>query len=417
MWTLRKIYPNYRDYWDARISLGCALYYVFTALNSTVKVVLPDSGIVSYLSAICGAVIVFGLLQGFSKVKSRRGRLLIKSMLAFGIVYLVSFLLISLRGESCDVMIRGNLFITYCWWIPLGVWAASVRNLNVFYDVMLKASFVVLALLTIMFVFHPLNIYGGNGYNMFFGFNLMIPMLFHMNEFFYKKKRFYAVIILAEAIMMLIYANRGCWLGIMFFACFKMFWESDVKHGKTLFIISCITILGIFPLFLSIASAYLDSIGISSRSLEMLISGSFVSESSHRDDIWKEAFKMIQEYPIIGWGLGGEYYHMARVEGITIVDSSCHPHNGIIQNLVSFGVIVGSVVTFGIINPFFRIKRITFGTPRNLIIIFGSSIMACFYSAAGFFVMPSTAIFLFLYYKGSWRRQRRQRQRQRLRLV
>lgn len=403
MKSLKYLYPDLSDYWDARISIGCALYYIFSALNATVKVVLPDSSIVPYLSAICGVVIVIGLVQSLFRVLNRRGGLLFRSMALFGIVYFISFILISFRGEPCDVMIRGNLFITYSWWIPLGVWAASVRNLNVFYDVMLKGSYAILALLTIMFLYHPLTIYGDTGYNMYFGFNLMIPMLFHMNEYFSHKKRKYLILILAEAIMLLVYANRGCWLGILFFAVYKMFWESDAKYGKVFFPLLAGVVLIVFPFMLEEISSLLDSIGISSRSLQMLMNGSFVNDSSNRDDIWKDALAMIEERPIFGWGLGGEYYHMAKIEGATTVDASATPHNGVIQNLVNFGIILGTIVTLYLAKPYFKLKTVTKGSPRNLVMIFGSSILASFFSSASFFTMPSTAIFLYLYYKGSWR--------------
>lgn len=403
MKSLKCLYPDLSDYWDARISIGCALYYIFSALNATVKVVLPDSSIVPYLSAICGIVIVLGLVQSLFRVINRKGTLLFRSMALFGIIYLISFFLISFRREPCDVMLRGNLFITYSWWIPLGVWSASVRNLNVFYDVMLKGSYAILALLTIMFLYHPLTIYGDTGYNMYFGFNLMIPMLFHMNEYFSHKKRKYLILILAEAIMLLVYANRGCWLGILFFAGYKMFWESDAKNGKVLLSLIAVFVLFIFPLMIEEISSVLNSLGISSRSLQMLMNGSFVNDSSNRDDIWKDALAMIEERPIFGWGLGGEYYHMAKIEDATVVDTSCYPHNGIIQNIVEFGVILGLMVTYYLAKPYFKLKTVSYGSPRNLVMIFGSSILASFYSSGSFFLMPSTAIFVYLYYKGSWR--------------
>ena len=48
---------------DYRLSVGCVLYYLMSVLNATVKTILPDSGIVSILSLLTGAVILLGFLQ------------------------------------------------------------------------------------------------------------------------------------------------------------------------------------------------------------------------------------------------------------------------------------------------------------------------------------------------------------------
>ena len=107
---------------------------------------------------------------------------------------------------------------------------------------------------------------------------------------------------------------------------------------------------------------------------------------------------MIFERPVLGWGLGGEFYRLADYEGAIKVDNSFTPHNGVLQNMVNFGVFIGTIVSLLIIIPYFKIKRIKNIYYHDLVLIFGSAIVAIFYSASGFFTNPMVAIFLYLSY-------------------
>ena len=48
----------------------------------------------------------------------------------------------------------------------------------------------------------------------------------------------------------------------------------------------------------------LDTFGLESRTLIMLASG-MANDTTGREDIWAMCFNMIEEKPILGWGLGG----------------------------------------------------------------------------------------------------------------
>ena len=120
--------------------------------------------------------------------------------------------------------------------------------------------------------------------------------------------------------------------------------------------------------------------------------------ATNRDIIWEDSKKMIEERPILGWGLGGEFYRLARVEGGENIDNSFTPHNGVMQNLVNFGVVGGLIATIIFIIPYIKLGRIKTQYNQTLILIFGSSIAAIFYSASGFFTNPSAAIFIYLYF-------------------
>lgn len=395
-------YVNKEEKYDYRISLGCVLYFLMSVLNSTIKIILPDAGITSILSPLTGVVILLGYIQCFSAVWKRNNKLLLLSYFLFVIIYAVSYSLIIHRGESADVMLKGSAFLTFAWWIPLGVFAASVKELKILYYTFLKWSYALLLMLGAMFLFHPLTVYETTGYNMFFGFNMLIPTLFHLNEFIENKKIKFLVLLILELLMILIYANRGCLLAILFFILYKLFVLNKNKNRVVaMSIIGSVLLLVMFTVgssLLQSTSNILAAYGINSRNVEMLISGSFASDATNRDIIWNDSKKMIEERPILGWGLGGEFYRLASIEGGEKVDNSFTPHNGVLQNFVNFGVVGGFLASLLFIFPYFKMRRLKNKERQTLVLIFGSSIIATFYSASGFFTNPSAAIFIYLYY-------------------
>lgn len=384
---------------DYRLSVGCVLYYLMSVLNATVKTILPDSGIVSILSPLTGAVILLGFLQCLPAALRRNKNKLFFSYALFIGIYAVSYGLITLRGEPTDVMLSGSAFLTLAWWIPLGVFACSVYDKRVLYEVFLKASYFILLLLTLMFLYHPLSENGVAAYNMFFGFNMLLPTLFHINELFKRKKFIFFLLVFIEFMMILIYANRGCLLPIAFIVIYKLIFENR-KRAETLLPLILVVVVAIALMWEQILdglASLLEGFGLSSRTLWYIMSGE-LTDGSGRDEIWKHSIEMIKERPILGWGLGGEFYHLAALDGAARVDNSATPHNGVLQNLVNFGVFFGAIATIIIVRPYFRLRRIKDAYYHDLVLIFGSAFVAIFYSASGFFTNPMVALFLYLAY-------------------
>lgn len=397
--SFRIKYNNSSDYWDYRISLGCVIYFLASVLNATVKNVFPGSGIVPIMSTLSGIIIFLGYIQCLPSAYRRNRRLLMKSIVCFVTLYVISFILILVRGESADIMIKGSAFLTFGWWIPVGFFASSVYNKQILYDVFLKASYVILVLLTMIFFRHPIPENGASAYNMFFGFNMLIPTLFHINEFFKRKSLFFPLLIMAEILMIFIYANRGCLLPIFFIIVYKIFFEDKKRTSKyfPLVLLLAITIFLSWNNILNAVASLFENYGISSRTLWLILEGD-ISDSSGRDEIWRHSIEMIRDRPIFGWGLGGEFYRLAEYDGVLEPDNSCNPHNGILQNLVNFGVLGGIVASLIIIRPYFGLRKIKDKYYHDLVLITGSGIIAIFYSSSGFFTNPLTAIFLFLFY-------------------
>lgn len=401
MLGFRKKYIRSEDIVDAKIALACLIYYIMSAFNSMIKTILPDSSIVNYMSLLSGIVILWGYSQCITFVFKRNSSLLFKSFTIFSIIYFFSAVNVLLRGEPINLLISGTAFLTFAWCIPLGVFSVSIKTPQIFYDILYKGSFIITVILTLMFLYHPANEWGETGYSMFFGYSIILPILLHTNEFIRSKKLYILVVLLGELMMMMVYASRGCWLCFLFFIVYKIFFDSTNKALKialiTFFFLFSAVILFWGDLIILYFASLLESLGLNSRTLALLASGA-IADGTGRDEIWAESFRMIAERPIFGWGLGGEYYHLAAFEGASTIDNSWHSHNGLIQNIVCLGVMGGFIANIIFIKPFLGISKIRCPYLHDLILIFGSSIVSLFYSSSGFFITPAAAIFTYLYY-------------------
>lgn len=389
---------------DKKIAFAAYYYFLASAINSTIKVVFPSaSSYGSTISAITGASILFFFLLGFPTVWRRSKIILIKSYLVFGALYFISIVLSTFRGDPIDLIISGSAFLTFAWWIPVGVYVCSVYNSTVLYNTFLKGSYYLSAVLLLMFIFHPSTIYGETGYNMYFGTAIIIPTLFHLNELTKKRRMIVFLFFIVEIVTILIYANRGVLASVLFFVFYRYFIDNRDKKKKLIALSLIILFTLLFIVFQKQILTYLlgglESLGIQSRTLSMMLGSSFLSDSSNRETIWEQSLRMIEQKPLLGWGLGGEYYELARrTEDAWIVDSSFNSHNALLQNFVNFGILGGFIANILFILPLFNLLKIKDQKQNDLILISGSAIVPCFISAAGLFVKPIAAIFFYLYY-------------------
>ena len=395
-------------FWDVRLSWASTFFFIGSLANASLKTVLPISeSLWGIISLLFGVGILGGYSLYFKELLRRSSEILWRSVALFLILYIVSAAFISYRGESLTAMLTGNVFLTFAWWIPSGVFACSVSDKKILYDVWVKASYVLSFLSIIVFFFHiPDKQYEEVAeYNMAFGFYIILPLLIQINEFQRERKKLLLLLILFEVFTVLVYANRGILLSLVFFIIYKFSFEVGGRFRKIL----SVSFLLLFSIIMmssiqSIAVAavnVLDLFGLESRTLGMLASG-VIDETTGRDTIWQHCFNMIKERPILGWGLGGEYHQLTvLITGSNTIadDPSYSPHNGIIQNFVNFGIFGGFIASMIIIIPLLYLKKVSDDYCRALILVFcASRVIPNLVSGDGFFIEPKVAIYLYLFY-------------------
>lgn len=406
---MRKSIQN-TAYWDTRLSWASTAFFIGSCANASLKTILPiPDSLWGVLSALVGIGIISVYIMCFKEMYRRSSKCLRMTILLFLTIYIYSSLLCFFRGEPIDQLVMGNAFLTFVWWIPVGIYACSVFDKGILYSIWVKASYIISLFTILMFFFHipEENSSGATEYNMSFGFYIILPLLIQTTEYINKKNIWLLLLIFIETMMVLIYANRGVLLSLIFFAVYKFALESDSRIKKILaclFLVICVVaLLSSIQSVAEAAIGILDVFGFQSRTLEML-AGGVIDDTSGRDELWAICFKMIEMHPLTGWGLGGEHYFLGhQYTGSTseeIIASSYNPHNGIIQNFVCFGIIGGLVANCIVLYPLLHLKQPKDRYTHDLSLIFASaSVIPICISSAGFFITPAVAIYLYLFYR------------------
>ncbi len=390
---------------DRRISRYVIYYFIASALNATIKhAFVLSGGLYRATSVLIGLSIVFFMVVPIRDVWRRSGKLLLETIGLFVVVYLVSFCMSVFRGDSLSILLRDSAFLTFAWWIPVGVYACSVVDKKILYETGLKGSFVISVLMVVLW-------FSGNHdtenaeYSMFMGFAIILPLLFHINEFFRCRSVFYLLVSILEFFMVLAFANRGVLLSVFAFVLFKIVFETSSTTIRIVLIILVSLISAFMFLFfeqivLSLVSL-MSALGVVSRTLNMALADN-IADSSGREGIWRICINMFYEKPFFGWGLGGEFIEIARRMGAVPgeIGAGYSPHNGIIQNFVNFGFAGGLVASAIVIKPLLSINRVKYIFTNHLIAIYAcASIIPCLVSADGLFTKPAVAVALLLYYQ------------------
>lgn len=202
-------------------------------------------------------------------------------------------------------------------------------------------------------------------YNMEFGYAMMFPAVFFGAVAFLKKVKIYYLFYAVAMITILLGGSRGSavW-GILLFPIMLPFkWKNFTKKERHIWLLACFFLLPLAYLVYS----YLDVIqlglsvalsehGISSRTIEALFSGE-LSDANGRDEIYEMAIDLIKTGGPFGRGIYGDRIYIGRFFRWG------YSHNVILELLVTFGYVGGSVivgaVVYGIYNLFRRVTGIT----------------------------------------------------------
>lgn len=206
--------------------------------------------------------------------------------------------------------------------LPSALCLTCVTNVKVVWHTLYKISWATFCLA----VFYVLNIFGGNytfsGYNMGFSYALLLPAmsLYSRNSIISKL----ASIVLF--ILIVVLGSRGAAVIYVMFVIYDLV----TRHKKLLVPAALIVMLVVLliPVFMDA----LNDLGISSRTLTMLLSGDFRSDSG-RGYLYNEVLDAFWEQPILGLGLWGDR---------PIIGIYCH--NIILEMYINWGMIGATII-------------------------------------------------------------------------
>ena len=232
-----------------------------------------------------------------------------------------------------------------------------------------------------MAVYYVLNIILGivpfSGYNMSFSYGLLLPMVS-----LYSHRNKYSV--LASFLLFIFVVAIGSRGAAVVFALY-IFMDIVLFNKKYIPLIALL-VLGIIvsiPIFLN----YLDELGVSSRTLMLLLSGE-INQDSGRSEVYELVLTPLLQNPILGLGLWGDRYY---IDGF-------YCHNIILEILLNFGLIIGPLIIIVFVYKFIvTYIRSSSASKQILLKYFISCILPLFLSNS-YLIAPIFGISMGIFY-------------------
>lgn len=271
----------------------------------------------------CTILAIFLLTDLFIFLMVNKKTKIIFLVLEFAMIFLL--LITTLRYRDLGL----SVFLNYSWlvlaFIPILICFLSITDVNIFFAILTKSSFLISALCTLIYFCHIRKI----STNLVFSYTLLLPYLIHLSKAIEEKNIFYIILVLFESYMMVTYASRGTLICILFFfllLCIKKYKLKSFLPIGIVFILLVVLyfIFYKFNIFTHIYQYYMAK-GKYFRIMDLLSSGSFF-DNNGRFDIYKNYLSYIIKHPIIGNGVGANL-----VVGI-------FPHNLFIEIIFNFGI-------------------------------------------------------------------------------
>lgn len=303
-------------------------FLIINAVNLSVKTIWAEAAITNYLSIILGLLFVISFISKRELLSCTFAGLILLETVFF---VLVAFSII--RYPEAASLIRQRCLWVLAFCVPFFITGRYVRNIGVFVEQVLYASFIVVTLGILMF-------FSARGartavYSMPMSYMLLFPTLLHIIQI--EKNKLYIVLVLIEVTVIVLYGSRGALFCIMAFLGL-WFSFSRINTAKKLFtkmtLLTATSVIAI-SIYTNADSvlSYLWSSGYSSRTLNLLLSGSGLSHDSGRSLIHKMVWEQIMEKPLLGWGIYGQASFM-----------NTYSHSIFLDLLLEYGIPVGGFI-------------------------------------------------------------------------
>lgn len=177
-----------------------------------------------------------------------------------------------------------------------------------------------------------------NTYSLDFGYDMIFVFLVAFVCYLSTRKVYFIIVDLIAVSLALKYGSRGAFICIIVFFALYLLNGSFAKWKRVLYAFIIVVSGGLLyqygeRLAIQVASGLLRS-GVSSRTLEMILSGG-ITDDSGRSAIYKLAQTAILKSPFVGYGAYGDrpiigpYYYWG------------YCHNIIYEMMIDFGIIIG----------------------------------------------------------------------------
>lgn len=213
------------------------------------------------------------------------------------------------------------------------IWSARLISIILIYVILKNKSFIILNSMYMEFA---------NSFSICLGLTLYSCII--------EKNIFDFFLSGTSIIFLFFYGSRGSLFTLLVLALY-LIWIG-IKRSKLILLIICglIVLIILGPFILDNLFVILKNVGIESRTLEKILSGSFFI-SNDRIKIYKYLFEIIKENFFLGTGICGDRFYLPLK--FTGLDAT-YAHNLIIEILLDYGVPIGIVLLLFILTVIYR---------------------------------------------------------------
>lgn len=359
---------------DDVLSIFIVAYIVMSAFNSMTKAFFDDgSAVLKIVRILIYAVLAFLLLWSLMKMSLRMVCIFCGIEILAVLPYLFSLFIGVNNGLLLSWMFTA---ITVC--VPMLTFSFFIEDKNILYKKFINISFIVFIILAIQCI----TIKEDKFYDMGFSYAILFICLLHFNNFIRTKKPIYCILFIVELVLMILYGSRGGLVCFIVFVVLRLIY-SDIRRTKKLVLISVLTLLSVLFVLLFVQYkddiySYLIANGLSSRTLGLIFREEFFSHDSGRSVVWETTFTLINQKPLLGWGISGA----SNLFGVDAI----YPHQVFLDFMLTFGIPVGVILGIMFITiPLYSMVKTKDCVSRDIIIILVSiSIVMLMFSSTIF---------------------------------
>ena len=326
--------------WNTELVI--AILFLLPQVNYFLANIMDMNGLSTITPLLFVVAYSLGIMSYWRTLRTSKG---ILYMFTFVVLMIASILL---NDQVINYMIdenfvKSNVITFFFLNFPLFLLLLIMRDFNLLMKYLLKGSLLVLCLAITLFLFLLLIKSSKPVDYMSFAYMMLSPIIICFVEGWRKNKKLLIWPIVSSFILFVI-GCRGALVTLLVFLmlCFckyYLFNKISMKYLviKIFFLVGAFLIVFNMGTLLRQLSDILVQVGFSSRTLEFMLLGNDVFiQSEGRNMIWNQA---IENVGILGKGLFGD-----RTVLLDEYLNPIYPHNFILEILVDFGMILGSVL-------------------------------------------------------------------------
>lgn len=289
----------------------------------------------------------------------------------FVVTYLISLIVLLIHMTIFPGIVEYAIKDAFRFTFPIVISCALCLSCISKIDVIEKALYIVSWIVLFLVVFYVYSFFTGKMnlgvYSMSMSYSMLLPM-----AAFYTRKKWYSILaFLFLLIVSLLIGSRGAIICILAYIIYDLFSKNKKILISLLFLF--LFVLSTLPILVN----SLETVGISSRTLNMLVEGR-IGQETHRDEIRDVMYDVVKDNPIIGVGVWGD-----RPVLIPKFKKVSYCHNIILEIVVDFGLFVGSFIIICICSLWLRAyNKATIITRKKLIMYTATCFLPLMFSGS-----------------------------------